>query len=759
MQGMGPKMGSDVYRTFLSDPQRLDVWLADAMPYDPVTEAEVTLRVSTDEYSTEPADTPANEPYEARLLEGPSFETDSVPPGTLGQLPARRGGVLKIGPRFGDRDSWRRYYWDGRRVTVRHGGYSPKLGRVLAYDEMGVAEYEMEAAKFGLDVATVPLRDLTRRFEDPLQARRYMGTDRALAITGASTFVSFGAVGGAAGKVNLTGDVTVEYRLWIDTLATTMLGLTWNLGGNYPIHTAFLTNGKIRWGSSNITALDSVLAVSTKRWYQMQQVRAGAVITWRLLEEATGVETIESQTASGSGGDSAASSLQFGTTGNPFRGIWEELRVWNYARTEDEWRDTRSRELTAVEAASSTLKLYCRNNLSSGTNVPDSSASPANGTISGGNFAWVPTLQGKADLAGTVLPDAYGFVEDANPVLVYEPTRIYQCHSRQAGGSFTVSEGGATITAGTAYTDLLVFLLATTTAAQADNLICQDGTFIRLGSNPSKPISVTFNGDATGSGYVSTAADIVRRVITTRGKDPIADPAGLATSHYSALNTANSAVCGRYYTDEVTVADVVRHFLGSVGAVGWFGREDRLHRVKRFAGATGTTVAHLTEREIISLEPLDADQPVWEQVLTYRRNPSVMTIDQMAAGIVSTDRQAFLEKASRKIRRTSARTQREHKYSRTDTAETCLTAEADAIVETDRRLALFSGVGRAYRLECSLVGLSIKRMDIVTITYMDLSPLGEDQVRLDLEAVDFVVLGVGERAADGRSIVTIWRET
>lgn len=585
-----------------------------------------------------------------------------------------------------------------------------------------------------------------------------MGTDRTLAITGATTYVDFGAPAGATGKVNLTGDVTVEGRFWLDTLATNALGLTWNTGGNYPIHTGFLTTGQLRWGSSNITALASALTVSTKRFYHIQWTRAGAVITWRVLEEATGTETIETQTASASGGATATTNLQLGTSGNPFRGIVDELRVWNYARTEDEWRDFRGRELTAVEAADSRLKLYVKANASSGTTVTDSSASPANGTISGSNFAWVPSLQGKADLAGRVLPDAFGFVEDADPVLVYEPTRIYQCHSRQAGGSFTVSEGGATITAGTAYTDLLLFLLATTTAAQRDTLICQDGTFIRLGSNPSKPISVTFNGDATGSGFVSTAADIVRRVITTRGKDPLVDPTDLATATYTALNTANSAVCGRYYTEEVSIQDVVRDFLGSVGAVGWFGREDRLHRVKRFAGASGSSVATLTERENLSIEVLDTEPPAWEEVLTYRRNPSVMTVDQMAAGTISTDRQAFLEQPVRKIRRTSAATKREHKYARTDTVNTCLTAEADAILEADRRLALFSGdLPRAFRLECSLVGLSIERMDVVTLTYHDLATSGEDQIRLDLDELDFVVLAIGERP-DGRSVLTVWRE-
>lgn len=744
------------YTDFLADPGRTDLWIAELYPYDNSAAAEVTLRVSTDEYATEPTDTPANTPYEARLAEGPSFDTDAAPPGTLGQLPARRGGELVVGLRMGDRDTWRSYDWDGRRATVRHGGYSPKLGRKLTYAEMGVAEYEMELAKFGLDSATIPLRDLARKFEDLLQSRRYMGTDFSLRL-GASTFVDFGT----PAKCDLTGNLTLEGRLWLDSLATSIRLFVWAGASAYPFDFLINTNGTVRFTASNYSAaLTTTAALLTKRWYHFQISRLGTSIRFRWREEGPGTETIEAATASAAtGAANVGGVLRLGTGTNPLNGIFDELRLYDYARSADEWRDARSKELSAVEAASANLKLYCRANSTSGTTVTDSSASPANGTISGSTFTWLPSLQGKADLAGKVLPDGFGFVEDANPVLVYEPTRIYQVHSRNAGGSFIDSEGGATITAGTAYTDWLLFLLATTTAAQADTLNCTDGTFVRLGSNPSKPISVTFNGDATGSGYVSTAADIVRRIITTRGKNPLTDPGDLDTASYSALNTANSAVLGLYFTEETTIAEAIRRALGSVGAVGWFGRTDRKHRVKRFAGASGTPVVTLTEKQIISIEPLDPEQPAWEEILTYRPNYSVLTVDQMAAGTISTARQAFLEKAVRTIRRPNNATKTRHKYAGEDRVDTYLTTEADAIVEADRRLALRSQTPRAYRLECTLAGLQLDRMDIVAIDYKDLSAVGAEQTRLGLNGVNFVVLAIGERSPEDKALLTIWRES
>lgn len=747
------------YTDFLADPQRIDLWIADLVPYDSDASAEVTLRVSTDEYATEPSDTPANTPYEARLLEGPSFETDAAPPGTLGQLPNLRGGELRLGLRMGDRDAWRAYDWNGRRVTIRHGGYSPRLGRKLTFAEMGVAEYEMEAAKFGLDVITIPLRDPVRKFEDPLQSRRYMGTDFTLRL-GAATNISYGAVAGAAAKCNLTGDLTLEALIWIDAFGGGNSSLLFWDSTSRPFATSLLTTGKLRFNATGYAApIDSAAILSTKRRYHVQMVRAGSSITFRVWEVGANIETIETQTASAATGPSANGSLLFALGGFDFFGIVDELRLWNYAVTEDEWRDRRSRQLTTTEAALSSLKLYCKMNSTTGTTVTDSSASPANGTIGGATFNWLPSLEGKADLAGKVVPDGFGFVEDANPVLVYEPTRIYQVHSRNVGGSFTVSEGGATITAGTAYTDWLAFLLATTTAAQADTLNCTDGTFIRLGSNPSKPISVTFNGDATGSGYVSTAADITRRIITTRGKTPLSDPGDLNTASYSALNTANSAVVGHYFSEEISIEAAVKIFLGSVGAVGWFGRTDRKHRVKRFEGASGSPVVTLTERQIISIEPEDVEQPAWEEILTYRPNYSVLSLDQMASGTISTARQAFLEKPVRTLPRTKASTKRRNKYARTDKVDTSLTTEADAITEADRRLALFSQTPRAFRVECSLVGLQLDRMDIVAIDYKDLSATGAEQNRLDLNGVNFVVLGNGERSPEGKATLRVWRES
>jgi hypothetical protein len=452
--------------------------------------------------------------------------------------------------------------------------------------------------------------------------------------------------------------------------------------------------------------------------------------------------------------------LSWGGVGaNRFVGISDELRLWNVARTVDEWRDTRGRELTSTEAASSNLKLYCRKNDASGTAVADASSSPSNGTITGAGYNWLPSLQGNADLSGRVLPDGFGLVEDASPVLVYEPTRIYQVHSRNASAISDVSEGGGAVTFGSAYTDWQAFLLATTTAARYDALICTDGTFIRLGSNPTKPISVTFTGDATGSGYISTAADITRRIVTTRGGSPLTDPGDLNTTSFSDLNTANSSVIGLYFTSETSIEAAINRALASVGAVAWFGRADRKFRVKRFAGASGPAVITLTETDIISIEPIEPEQPLWEEVLLYRHNYSVLTQDQLASGAITTARQAFLEKDARRLRRLSEATRRRHKYARSEVIDTYLTTEAAAITEADRRLALFSGTPRAYRIEARLTALQLDRMDIVAVDLKDLSASGAEQNRLDLTGVNFVVLANGERSTESKATLTVWRES
>jgi hypothetical protein len=745
------------YFQFLADPQRIDLWLAE------IYLDAGTLRVATGEYATDPTDSPANTPYGARLKEGPNFNTDSAPPGTLGNLPDRRGGELVLLQRFGDLDSYKGVSWDGKRIVVRHGGYSPRLARKLTYAEMGTAEYESEQALFGLDEVTVQLRDPVRRFEDPLQARRYMGTDFTLAITGATTFVDFGA----AAKCNLTGDLTIEARIWIDTLATAIRFFVWDGASAYPFDVLINTTGTIRFYASNYSGtLTTTAALATKRWYHFQITRAGTAITFNILEEAPGTETTEVLTASAAtGASNVGGTLRHGASANPFRGIIDSLRLWNYARTADEWRDQRGRELTATESALSTLKLACRFNDATGATVADSSSSPANGTIGGANFVWLPSLQGKADLASKVLPDGFGLVEDANPVLVYEPTRIYQIHSRQVNSITDASEGGASITLNTAYTDWLAFLTATVTAdAKYDSLNCTDGTFVRWRSKPSKPISVTFRGDASGSGYVSTAADIWRRVICTRGTSPLVDPTDLDGSSFSNLNTANSAVVGIYVTGEMTIEEFGKRVLGSMGAVGFFRRVDRTYRVLLFKGSTTgdlspSVILSLTEKQILSIAPAPIEQPVREVILAYRHNYSPMTLDQMASGTIDTARQAFLEKPTRDVQRSKSATKTAHKYSRVETLETYLTTEADAIAEADRRLALFSGEPQAYQVEATAVGFEFDRMDPIFLTVQDINASGVEQVRLGLNALQFIILAVGERSAEGRRSLTVWRES
>lgn len=748
-----------VYTDFLADPQRQDLWLADLMPWDNGGQATVTLRVSTDQFATTGSDTPAHTPYIAALVGGPAFDTDAVQPGTLGLIPDARGGELHVGQRMGALDSWRSYDWSGQRCLVRHGGFSPRLGRSLTFAEMGTFEYEMDSLLPGLDELVIPLRDLGARFDQPLQTRRYLGTDFALAFTGvAGTYSDHGT----PAKCNVTGNLTFDGRVWINSLANVSALLNWNdiVGANFPFRISVRTSGVVRLNAGGYAApMDTTFALSTKRWYHIRIVRNGTAITFYILEEATGVETIETKTASAATGTSAAGHFTVSSASQLIDGIVDEMRLWNAVRTVDDWRNLRIRELTTAEAADATLVFYPKFNDAAGTTVTDSSGSPANGTITGANFVWVPALSGKVDLAGKVLPDCWGSVEDASPILVYSPTQIYQVHSRAANAIGSVYEGGAAITLDTAYTDLLLFLQHATTAAKFDQLICTDGTFIRLGSKPSKPISVTFSGDATGS-YVSTAADITRRIVTSRGQTPLVDPTDLDTTSFTNLNTANSAVVGLYFKDDITIQEAVNKVLSSVGAVGWFGRFDKLFKVKRNSGTTGSPVITLTSAEIVSLKPIAADQPVWEENVKYRENYSVMTTDQMASGTIASTRQDFLAQQWRTINRPSQANRTRWKYARSETVETHLTTLADAQAEGDRRLALFgAGAPRAFQVESTLKGIQLERFDLVAVSYSDLDKSGNAQVRLGLSATNFLVLGIGERAGDGKSLLTIWRES
>lgn len=743
---------------FLTDPTRREVWLAELYPRDPATGDEVPLYYATDVWGTLPSETPASRQYDPRLVQPLNVALDSISPGTVAILPATRGGELRLGSVCGDLDELLELDWDGARAVVRVAGFY--RGGRLAYADAPVAfEGEADSALVGLEEVVVRLRDREERWEDPLESRRYFGSSWMLHF-GAGSRVTLGA----PAKLNVTGDLTIACRVRFSSFAAANWMISWNnRAKNYPYLFAVAeTTQLVYQNTTGGAAIGSVNGLEAGRWYTLAVTVSGAAVTfYQWDEDAQGGEVwTEGHLLASSVHPAGNGDLRIGeSNGSSSAGMQlDELRVWGAVKTEAELDELRRRRPTADDLADASLLAAWEFEEGTGSTVADSASSPANGTAS--SCTWYPSLEGGASLEGKTRPIGWGQCQNVTPALVHPATLIYEINAASSQGVDAVREGGSSLGTGTSYTDLLTFLAATTTAGSWD--WCETvgrASYIRLGSAPSKPVTVDIRGERIGLSYVASAADIARRIVTTRGRSPLTDPDDLDTASFAALNTANSATIGYYAAAgaERTVRDALEAVLGSVGAVAYHARGTGLLTVQRLEPVSGSAVVTLDERDVVRLDPLPVELPVWEVVVRYGRNWTPLSTEQMAGALIGTAAETWYREAWRAVRVTSSAVRERHPRARTLEVETLFHIRADAEAEAARLLAMFGAERRALRV-VSRAGPVLDRFAVVSVAIRDVDASGRVQERLGLGAgTSFYVLGLAVAAAEGTETLTLWR--
>lgn len=325
-----------------------------------------------------------------------------------------------------------------------------------------------------------------------------------------------------------------------------------------------------------------------------------------------------------------------------------------------------------------------------------------------GSPTWVAALEGTPDVAGTLRPLAFGRVESVPGILVHAPTATYMAAGNACEEVVAVYAGGVLHEIENAYTDLRTFLLATTTAGKCETLICAMGTFVRFGSQPSFPVTIDLKGDKTAlaslgaeyENYRETAAGIAWKIATLCGTEPLTNPYEMDFSSFEALDIANSAPCGVYAFGSESIAEVLAFVLGSVGAAGYFDRQTGLFTVQRFGGQGGSFDSVFDERTVISITPEPVDPPMYAVALGYRRQYTTLGLEDIAGEVLQNDdpivarlTQEYLTARVEDLA-VLARFPRAGTY----VADTGLALESDAIAEATRRLALYGGAAKAYKI-------------------------------------------------------------
>ena len=256
---------------------------------------------------------------------------------------------------------------------------------------------------------------------------------------------------------------------------------------------------------------------------------------------------------------------------------------------------------------------------------------------------------------------------------------------------------------------------------------------------------ITFDvkGDKRGGTYRTSAADIVREIAVQRGG--LADPGGLDTASFTALNAANAAVVGLHVAEQRSIADVIDDILGSIGA--WWGfTRTGLLQVGRIA-APGTPAAEYTEVEILECERLDAELPAWRVTVAGARCWQTHDGNQIA-GTATAANQAFVQQDYRDGTPASdGAVQTAHPLARDERRETLLADTADCATEATRLLALYGPDREAYRVRLKTQPFQRELGETVTLTYPKFGLSG---------GRDMIILGMVEDAAINEVVLTLW---
>ncbi len=713
------------FLTFISDPDRVEKWLFEVGYYDPGTQAEGTLYFSSHAYAN------GSQGYLARLLEGINFETSALGAASLigapGLADVPKAGVVKVGQINGDLDYlWGKgYVFSGRTATIKLGGYSRRLGGELAYADYGVIRVaDVGNVIPGDTEVSFELRDKGEILRKPLQNRRFSGSDWSIRCTSAATsYITLGT----PSALDITGDLTVAARLRAKSHGANVGAiLSWRKSGTttFPFAFGYNATGSLYFAATGVTTVTTTAALATETEYLVAVAVQGSSCVFYIFDLFAGTTTVESFTLSAStrsahvGGELRISHHN-GT--NLTDCVFDWVAAWNSTKTQDFLAELRDRQLSAVEAAASDCVLLCRMEEGSGTTTADASATAATGTFSG-TPTWALSLGGGSQLEGQVKPDCWGAYNRMTPALVWPLKRIYCVSGAKTNSVLELHEGGLTMTVGTAYTDQETFLAASTTAARYDTLIWAGGTFVRLGSTPNKPITVSGLGNLNPAGsYVNTADGIAKAIAEAR--------AGV-TSSLAGIATGSTAVLQYVATAETSCEEALSALFSSVGAIGYWGRQDGLLMAKVLAeDPTVAVAAALDARSIESAEPVSLDQPVSLVKVRYGRNYTPLSVDQQSASVTGTATQLLVEYEWQTVPFTVSS---QGNRPRTVERDTCLTVRADAQAAAKREGMLFGRRPRAFEVTADLRGAVVDFGDRVNVRLTDPGINGVPVVRMDL---------------------------
>lgn len=325
-------------------------------------------------------------------------------------------------------------------------------------------------------------------------------------------------------------------------------------------------------------------------------------------------------------------------------------------------------------------------------------------------------LDGTSDLAGKRKPRSFGYVKNVSAPLVIPGSLTYQINDGPVEDITAVYDRGVSITKGVNYASSAL-LLAATISPGAYATCLSEGLF-RLNTSPSGTITADVSGDKTGGEFVTTTADIVRRLVTSSS---VITDENIYLPSFDVVNESQPSKIGYWIApdDNDTVADVASRLMSAVG--GWCGfRRNGTLEVGIFVTPQGATQAASFDRaDIISISreklPSSLTPPPYRFRVGYQRNWTKQTD---TAGSVSASRKGFLAEEYRYADSANDSVLTDHPFAQDHApVESFFNEQADAQDEADRQLELYRGTKGLYRMTVGLLPFALDLGQVINVRY------------------------------------------
>ncbi len=344
-------------------------------------------------------------------------------------------------------------------------------------------------------------------------------------------------------------------------------------------------------------------------------------------------------------------------------------------------------------------------------------------------FAGTGGWEGGDDHKDVTLPTIYGHCLNVPADQVDAVNRRFVFGDRDVSSIDAVYEGGNSI--GAAYTG--------------------DAANARVTPNvaPSYRLTLDAKGDATGSGFVDTTADIVQRMIVDRTSLSTAD---FDSDAWDDLATDRPGEIGHWTPpgDTRSVADIVTLLIKAIGA--WIDQDPVTGKLTcgliKPPSGTPEMIVSDTDMERGRLT-LDAERvPEWKVPLFYGPNWLEMSGADLAGAVHGTAHEEFLAKAFRTTAAEDPDVKDDYPKSRpAEPRTTFYRDKSDADVQAAADLAIRKKRRRFYRCSIRGRGFDLHIGKVLRVIHPDHNLAA---------GADFVVRGISKRRSDGVGLL-LWR--